>query len=69
MSNICIIKAYIHSRNEAENMTELSGDMLNGVGSGVCELTNQRRLGILKPETEGGGIRCSFIGQYGKTEH
>lgn len=69
MSNICIIKVYIHGRNEAENMTESSGDTLRGVGSGVCELTNQRRLGILKPETEGGGIQCSFIGQYEKTEH
>ena len=68
MSNICVFKAFNHGTNEAENMTEPSGDTLSGVGSGVCELTNQRRLGILKPKTERGGIQCPVIGQYEKTE-
>ena len=46
--HICRISGYIHRKNDAENMTELIRDITSGAGSDVCELTNQRTLGILK---------------------
>ena len=46
MSHFCITDPYKHGRSEAENITELTGDTVSAAGSGVCELTNQRRLDI-----------------------
>ena len=60
MSHICITYVCIHPRREAnwklKGVTESSGDTVSGAGSGMCELTNRRRLGSLKEtgaKTEG----------------
>ena len=45
MSHISVIDPYKYGRSEVVNITEPIGDTVSAAGSGVCELTNQRRLG------------------------
>ena len=47
-----------------EHTTELTGDIISGTGSGVCELTNQSRLDIEEEGLKGTGAKTMFHTEY-----
>ena len=76
MSHVCIMYAYFHSRREENWMLKTQHCQcevtVTSAGSGVCELTNQSRLGIWEEgglKETGAKTECLFsTGQYEKTD-
>ena len=67
LHNLCPYSQQKRSWLETENWTGMTGDMFGSIGSGMCELTNQSRLGIFEVGFKETGDRLSHTaGIYGE---